>query len=41
MGIQVFGPRHSDAKLLKIGQRWHEISENASRRPDLSGLVRR
>ena len=39
MGIQVFGPRHSDAKLLKIGQRWHEISENASRRPDLSGLV--
>ena len=41
MGIQVFGPRHSDAKLLKIGQRWHEISENASRRPDLSGLVTR
>ncbi len=41
MGIQVFGPRHSDAKLLKIGQRWHEISENASRRPDLSGLVGR
>jgi amidase len=41
MGIQVFGPRHSDAKLLKIGQRWHEISENASRRPDLSVLVRR
>jgi amidase len=41
MGIQVFGPRHSDAKLLKIGQRWHEISENASRRPELSGLVRR
>ncbi|MGH1576914.1 amidase [Planktotalea sp.] len=39
MGLQVFGPRHSDAKLLQIGQRWHESTDFSSQRPDLSALT--
>jgi amidase len=38
MGMQIFGPRDSDAKLLRIGQRWHEATPFAQRRPDLAAL---
>ena len=38
MGLQMFGPRHSDAKLLRIGQRWHEATDFAARKPDLKAL---
>lgn len=38
MGMQVFGPRYSDARLLRIGQRWHEASDHAAHRPDLAAL---
>ncbi len=38
MGLQLFGPRHSDAKLLRIGQRWHENTDFSSRLPDLNAL---
>ncbi len=38
MGVQVFGPRHSDAKLLRIGQRWHEATDFTARRPDIASL---
>ena len=38
MGLQLFGPRHSDAKLLRIGQRWHEATDFRVRLPDLTAL---
>jgi amidase len=38
MGMQIFGQRDSDAKLLRIGQRWHEATPFAQRRPDLAAL---
>ena len=38
MGLQVIGARHSDAKLLRIGQRWHEANDFAARKPDLNAL---
>lgn len=38
MGMQLFGPRYSDAKLLKIGQRWHETTPFAGHRPDVNAL---
>ena len=38
MGLQIFGPRHSDAKLLKIGARWHEACDFKLCKPDLDML---
>ncbi|MGB7318045.1 MAG: amidase [Planktotalea sp.] len=38
MGMQVMGPRHSDGKLLRIGQRWHEANDFAAHKPDLDAL---
>lgn len=38
MGMQVFGPRYSDAKMLRIGQRFHEATNFSHRRPDLRAL---
>ncbi|WP_085309155.1 amidase [Planktotalea arctica] len=38
MGLQVIGARHSDANLLRIGQRWHEANDFAARKPDLNAL---
>ena len=38
MGLQLFGPRHSDAKLLRIGQRWHEGVPFAQTRPNIAAL---
>ncbi len=35
MGLQIFGPRHSDAKLLRIGARWHEATDYSARKPEL------
>ncbi|MEP5151887.1 amidase [Planktotalea sp.] len=40
MGMQLFGPRMSDAKLLRIAQRWHEATEFKDRKPDLAALSR-
>jgi amidase len=38
MGMQVIGPRHSDAKLLKIGARWHDACDFKLCKPDLDVL---
>lgn len=38
MGMQLFGPRHSEGKLLRIGQRWHEATAFLHRKPDLTAL---
>lgn len=35
MGLQIFGPRHSDAKFLRIAQRWHDTIDFHQRRPDI------
>ncbi|MDU8926452.1 amidase [Alisedimentitalea sp. MJ-SS2] len=34
-GLQVFGPRGSDSKMLQIGQAWHEATDFAARRPSI------
>lgn len=38
MGLQILGPRHSDAKLLRVGQRWHEATAFSKNTPNLSKL---
>jgi amidase len=38
MGLQIMGPRHSDAKLLRIAQRWHEATAFSKVAPDLARL---
>jgi len=39
MGMQVFGPRYADARVLRIGARWHEATPWKTRRPDLGALA--
>ena len=34
-GLQLFGPRGSDAKLLAIGQLWHGATDHAAQRPSI------
>ena len=38
MGMQILGPRHSDAKLLKIGARWHDACDFKLCKPNLDVL---
>ncbi|MDQ2092554.1 amidase [Rhodalgimonas zhirmunskyi] len=37
MGLQVFGPRGSDARLLALGQAWHEKTRFTDIKPELLG----
>jgi len=41
MGLQVFGPRHRDATLLKLARNWHEACDFTARKPNLDALTRR
>lgn len=38
MGLQIIGPRRSDAKLLGIGHQWGQATDFAARKPDYSAL---
>lgn len=33
MGLQLIGPRGSDAKLLQLAERWHQLTDWPARRP--------
>lgn len=35
MGVQLIGPRGSDAKLLRLAQAWHEMTDWPGRRPPI------
>jgi amidase len=32
-GLQIFGPRGSDRRLLRLGQAWHRATDWPNRRP--------
>jgi predicted branched-subunit amino acid permease len=34
-GLQIFGPRGSDRRLLRLGQAWHRATDWPNRRPPL------
>ncbi|UYV38848.1 amidase [Rhodobacteraceae bacterium D3-12] len=36
-GVQLFGPRGSDARLLQVGQLWHEATQFTKTRPEIIG----